>query len=188
MGGRRECTPRAAFQGRIALESELTRATDSMPRWLYSRILHSTAIATTPKRLPMTRHRPIRKVAQTPGNHPQNQSQSPKSTQRPSQFKACLAIGKNRAVRISHDHHRSAILVNFRRKSPFFRHFPLQRQVKHPPATITLRDPVDQGRTKSAVGIVKQGPAHAAILSAQHRSTRPDHTKNKRILTTDCAD
>ena len=188
MGGRRECTPRAAFQGRIALESELTRATDSMPRWLFSRILHSTTFTTTPKRLSMTRHSPIRMVAPAPRNHPQNQSQSPKSTQRTSQLKACLALGKNRAIRISHDHHRSAILANFRGKSAFFRHFSLQRQAKHPSATITLRDPFDQCGAKPAVGIVKQGPAHAAILSAQHRSTRPDHTKNKQILTTDCAD
>lgn len=188
MGGRRECTPRAAFQGRIALETELTRAPDSVPRWLFSRILHSTAIATTPKRLPMTRHRPIHAVAPTPRNQPQNHSQSPKSTQRTSQLKTCLALGKNRAIRIPHDHHRSAILANFRRKSPFLRHFTLQGQAKHPPATIVLCDPFDQCGTKPAVGIVKQGPAHAAMISEQHRSTRPDHTKNKQILTTDCAD
>lgn len=174
MGGRRECTPRAAFQGRIALETELTRAPDSVPRWLFSRILHSTAIATTPKRLPMTRHRPIRVVAPAPRNHSQNQSQSPKSTQRTSQFKACLALGKNSAIRIPHDHHRSAILANFRGKSPFLRHFPLQGQAKHPSAMIALCDPFDQCGTKPAVGIVKQGPAHAAILYAQYRSTRPD--------------
>ncbi len=167
MGGRRECTPRAAFQGRIASSSEVARAMDSMTRWLFSRILHSTAVATAPKRLPMTRHRPIRTVAPRSWNQPQNHSHSPKSTQCPSQLKACLTLGKNRAVCISHDHHRSSILANFRRKSAFFRHFPLQRQAIDEPPPIMFPNPSDQRRTKPAVGIVKQGPTHAENLTRQ---------------------
>jgi len=165
MGGRRECTPRAAFQGRIASQAEPDRATNSIPRRFFARITHATAPTATPQRLPMTRQRPIRTIAQTPRNQPQNHSHSPKSTQCPCQLKAGFALGENFITPVPHDHHRPSILANFRRKSAVLSHFPLQGQAKHTSAMITLRDPFDQCGTKPAADIVKQGPAHAENLT-----------------------
>lgn len=174
MGGRRECTPRAAIQGRIALASEVDRATDSMTRWLFSRILHLTAPTATPQRPPMPRHQPICRITPRPWNEPQNHCQTPNSTQGFGQLKACLALGEKFITPFPHHHHRSFILANFRRKSAVLSHFPLQGQAIDAPPPIVFPNPSDHRRAKPAVGIVKQGPAHPGNLTQQTRSARTE--------------
>lgn len=187
MEGRRECTPRAAIQGRIAARTELTRTANSVLRRIFARIPHAAAPTAAPQRAPMTRHRAIRRITPRPWNQPQNHRQTPKPTQGPSQLKASFTLGENFISPVPHHHHRARILANFRRKSATFCRFALQGQAVNAPPPIVFSNPDNQRRAKPAIGIVKQSPAHTGNLTHQIRCARTEG-ENCLFLTTDCTD
>lgn len=151
------------------------RAANSILRRIFARITHDATPTATPQRPTMTRHRSICEITQRPRNMAQNQRQTPKTAQSSGQFQAGFALGENFIGSVPHDHHRPSILADFRRKPAVLSHLPLQGQAIDAPPPIVFSNPSDHRRTKPAVGIVKQDPAHAENLTRQCHCAIPNH-------------